>query len=248
VAEVGSSSPFDSLLRGRLPLAQPKHGYRTNVDALWLSAFARRERPARHVLDLGAGVGAVGLSLLVVQGALAATLLDIDDEALSLAGRNAEAAGLTARTHLVHADVGSLPANPGSLKSAFDLVVANPPYGVREAARVSPHPARARARTGDEGTLLAFARAARLALGKGGRACFVYPASDLARLLDVLRSVGLEPKRARMVHPFADAPARVALVEGKPGRPGGLRVESPLVAMSAPGQWTDEARAIVDGS
>lgn len=245
MAEVDDEPAFDSLLRGRLPLAQPRHGYRTNVDALWLAAFAASERPARHVLDLGAGVGAIGLSLVVLGAARAATLLDLDEEVLTLARKNATAADLIDRTHFEHADVHALPKR---LFSTFDLVVANPPYGVRTSARVSPNLSRARARTGDEGTLLAFARAARHALGKAGRACFVYPANDLARLLFVLRSVGLEPKRARMVHPLPDAPARVVLVEGKPGRPGGLRVLSPLVAMRAPGLWTDEARAIVEGA
>ena len=50
-----------------------------------------------------------------------------------------------------------------------------------------------------------------------------------------------------MVHPLQDGPARVVLVEAKPGRPGGLRVEPPLTVMRVPGEWTAEARRIVEG-
>ena len=145
---------------------------------------------------------------------------------------------------------------PGVLDSAgrdpgrahrFDLVVANPPWAARE-ARPSPIAARAIARTGDGATLPGFVRAARAALGAAGRACFVYPAADLPELLAHLRKSGLEPKRLRMIHPLPGAPARAALVEAKPARPGGLRVEAPFVAMNQPGVWTAEAARILEGN
>jgi tRNA1Val (adenine37-N6)-methyltransferase len=234
----------DALLRGRLPLLQPARGYRVNVDALWLAHFTRQAKPARRCLDLGSGVGAVGLALLLNEGARSATLLDVDDALVALARRNADGAGLGDRVDVVTADLHA--RLPAALVHAFDLVVANPPYGVSGAARPSKDARRARARTGSRDTLAAFARAARQALGAAGRACFVFPATDLERLLAALRSTGLEPKRMRLVHPLPQAPARVVLVEAKPARAGGLRVEPPLVAMRAPGDWSEEARRILE--
>jgi tRNA1Val (adenine37-N6)-methyltransferase len=237
----------DALLRGRVPLRQPRDGYRVNVDALWLAAFARssaKSRPVRHAIDLGAGVGAIGLVLAATDAASRVTLLDVDPALCGLAIENAAAASLDARVDVVCADLEA--ALPRALFGRHDLVVANPPYAVDEAARRSPDPRRARARTGAASTLRAFAKAARVALGAAGRACFVYPAADLPRLLETLRGVGLEPKRLRMVHPLPDRAARVALVEAKPARHGGLRVEPPLLAMRAPGAWTDEAAAILE--
>jgi tRNA1Val (adenine37-N6)-methyltransferase len=235
----------DALFHGRLPLLQPERGYRTNVDALWLAAFAKRPRVSRRCLDLGAGVGAIGLALIVSGGAERVTLLDVDASLLVLARRNAELAGVGERVDTLAIDL--VAKLPRELAGAFDLVVANPPYGVVGEARSSPHPARARARTGETSTLPAFARAARLTLGAAGRACFVFPAQELPRLFDALRATGLVPKRMRLVHPLPGAPARVALIEAKPARPGGLRVEPPFVAMSAPGRWSDEAARILDG-
>jgi tRNA1Val (adenine37-N6)-methyltransferase len=235
----------DALFDGRLPLAQLRRGYRTNVDALWLAAFAARDKPARACVDLGSGVGAVGLALAVCGAAHRVTLIDVVDDAIDLARENAAACGVGDR---VEAEVIDLRAPlPGPLSHRFDLVVANPPWASRE-ARPSPIVARAIARTGEPATLPGFVRAARAALGAAGRACFVYPTGDLPQLLSLLCRVGLEPKRLRMIHPLSDAPARAALIEAKPARPGGLRVEPPLIAMRAPGVWSDEAAQILSGS
>ena len=52
----------DALLGGRIRLLQPPRGYRVAVDAVLLAA-AVDAAPGDRVLDLGAGVGAVGLCL-----------------------------------------------------------------------------------------------------------------------------------------------------------------------------------------
>ena len=52
----------DALLGGRVRLLQPPRGYRVAVDAVLLAA-AVDAAAGERVLDLGAGVGAVGLCL-----------------------------------------------------------------------------------------------------------------------------------------------------------------------------------------
>ena len=103
-------------------------------------------------------------------------------------------------------------------------VVCNPPYFEPGTGRVSKSSERARS-----GELARFVRAARELLGRRGRACFVYPASNLARLVETLRASDLEPKRLRLVHATPSAPARVVLVEARAAKPGGLEVAPPLV-------------------
>src|SRR5262249_14264343 len=60
----------DALFRGRLTLWQPAKGagYRANVDAILLAAFAGAGK-VRAAVDLGAGAGAVGLTLLFLGAA-----------------------------------------------------------------------------------------------------------------------------------------------------------------------------------
>ena len=215
----------DALLNGALVLTQPRVGYRVNVDALLLAAFATRPRQAHRALDLGCGVGAVGLALLAHGATAEVTLVDRDDALLDLARVNIRDNGHGTRASAARIDL--LERWPDLLTHRFDLVVSNPPYGVEGATRLPLAPRLASARVGSPSTLLAFAKATRQALGRASRACFVFPARDLERLLRALAQVGLEPKRLRMVHAKASLPARVVLVEAKPGRAGGLVVESP---------------------
>jgi tRNA1Val (adenine37-N6)-methyltransferase len=86
--------------------------------------------------------------------------------------------------------------------------------------------------------------AARALSARRARACFVYPAAELATLLATVRAAGLEPKRMRAVHPTLDAPARLVLVEVLAGKPGGLVVEAPLVERAG-AAYTPEMREIL---
>jgi tRNA1Val (adenine37-N6)-methyltransferase len=238
VAEVREPTR-DTLFGGRIVLAQPARGsgYRVNVDALLLAAFAggalvdgprlaRRARPARAAFDLGAGVGAVGLSLLHLEAAEHVTMIEVDPALAALAEANAKSNGWSERIAVRRADVADVSDLPAG---AADLVVCNPPYVEPGRGRV-PSPARARARSGP---LSVFLDATRRLAGRRARACFVYPAIEATTLLTELRARGLEPKRLRPVHGRAQDPARVVLVECCAGRPGGLSIEPPLVETTA---------------
>ena len=237
MAEVGrdpSVSTRDTLFGGRVALAQPARGrgYRVNVDAVLLGAFAagalgepRRARRAHATFDLGAGVGAVGLTLLHLDAAAHVTLLEVDAALAKLAEQNATANGWSDRLDVVRGDVSDIRLLPAG---AADLVVCNPPY-IEPGRGRAPSAARARARSGP---LAVFLDAARRLAGRRARICLIYPAIEATTLLVELRARGLEPKRLRPVHGRAQDRARVVLVECATGRPGGLVIEAPLVETS----------------
>jgi tRNA1Val (adenine37-N6)-methyltransferase len=228
----------DGLFSGALLLDQPARGYRVNVDALLLAAFAAG-RSAAFCVDLGAGVGAVALSLHQLGRVRRVALVEVDRTLARLAERNLERAGASGGVHVADLELGL----PAELKQRADLVVCNPPFFDPRASRPAHEPARRRARFG---SLAPFMRAAAAALrGTRGRAAFVYPAGNLSALFTEARSAGLEPKRLRMVHPTSAGPARAALVELRRARPGGLLVEPPLVEWSAPGRRTAELRRLL---
>jgi tRNA1Val (adenine37-N6)-methyltransferase len=209
-----------------------------NVDAVLLAWFAGEPRRVKRAVDLGAGVGAVGLSLLLRDRASEVVFVEIDPVLSALGEQNLAANGWADRGVCLTADVSRpLDATVGS----FDLVVCNPPYV--EAGRGRPRRVAEGARVGE---LAGFVQAARRALGPRGRACFVYPAPELGTLLATLRSSALEPKRMRFVHASADQPARVILVEALPAKPGGLVVLPPLVERDARGP-SEPLRLLVGG-
>ena len=228
-----TSTTSDTLWDGAVALAQPARQegrYRVNVDALHLASFAagtlgtgesRAKRRVRRAFDLGAGVGAVGLSLLHLEAAHHVTMVEVDHVLADLATVNAVSNGWSERMTTLCGDVADESLTP---RGAADLVVCNPPY-VPPGRGHAPLPSRARARSG---SLEAFLDAARRLAGRRARVCFVYPAIEATTLLLALRARGLEPKRLRAVH-GASARARVVLVEAVAGKPGGLVIEAPLL-------------------
>lgn len=215
----------DAFHGGRVRLLQPDDGYRVNADSLLLADFARgarADRPARLVVDLGAGVGALAIFLLAEGAAERALLVERDPEQAARARENLARNGLAARAEVHVGDVADVDALP---RGVGDLVVCNPPYTEPGRGRVAKG-GRAGARAG---RLDAFTRAARRVLGARGAACFVYPSRDCPRLFAELGEAGLHPKRARFVHSTLARPARVVLVRAQPGRPGGLEIAPPLV-------------------
>lgn len=219
-----------------MTLVQPARGvgYRVNADALLLAHFAGRARGV--TMDLGAGVGAVALVLLATGAVQSAVLVDDDELACELARQNAAANGFGERARIVCEDVLSAARKH---RASASLIVCNPPYSEPGTSRLPKGDARARI-----GSLERFARAAREALAPRGRACFVYPATDLARLLSTLSARGLHAKRLRLVHATAGHPARVALVEARAAKPGGLAIAPPLIERSGSSYTPEVARIL----
>jgi tRNA1Val (adenine37-N6)-methyltransferase len=125
------------------------------------------------------------------------------------------------------------------------LVVCNPPYFADGASRHQKHPLTRAARTGELGP---FVDAAAQALAETrGRAVFAYPAPALAELFRSAEKSRLVAKRLRLVHARAGEPARLALIELRRAKPGGLVVEAPLVEWAGSRTRTQELDAIVTG-
>ena len=223
-----AATTTDTLLGGGLRLLQPKTGYRVNIDSLLLLGFAGPRRVER-VVDLGAGVGALGLLALQRGIAKRALLIEADAKLVALARENLRRGGFDG-------EVRELDLTRSKLsESAVPLVLCNPPYYPTHSHRPAQSAAKAAARSGDVGP---FLRAAAATLSrKTGRALFSYPASQLAELLSRAEQAGLVAKRLRFVHAREDQPARLALLELRAARPGGLVVEPPLV------EWVGRRRS-----
>jgi tRNA1Val (adenine37-N6)-methyltransferase len=223
----------DSLFSGALLIDQPARGYRVNVDAVLLAAFAAVRRAAVCV-DLGAGVGAVALALHHLGAVKRVELVEVERGLAALAETNLGRAGAKGAIHVADLQRGL----PAALRQRADLVVCNPPFFEPGASRPARDAAKRSARFG---SLAPFLRAAATALrGTRGRAVFVYPARSLTALLLEAERAGLVAKRLRFVHAEADAAARAVLVELRRAKPGGLVVEAPLVEWSAPGRRSEE--------
>lgn len=209
-----------TLFEGAVRFAQLSTGYRAAIDGLLLAHFAPRGRHKRAA-DLGAGAGMVSLSLLAHEQVERLLAIEWHAPTAAVLEKNLADNALSARAQVI---VGPVDVVARAFRGAADLVVANPPYFERSRSTVGLDPVNELA-VRAESPLAPFVRAARLLLGRGGRACFVFPSRDLQALLSDLADKGLYARRMAFVHPRRDEPANRVLVEASVGRTGGLTIE-----------------------
>ena len=234
-------------LGGRVRLRQPRRGHRAGTDAALLVAAARARARGR-LADLGAGVGAIGLSLAVLEPSVETVLVEIDPQLARLAAEGASLNGCGPRVEVIEADVADLArcAARLALASSFDLVVTNPPFTNPRNQRSSPDLLRAKAHLMHEDRLASWIDAAAALLKPKGTLVLIYRPDALADLLAALRrhfgGIGLCP-----VHPHAhDAAIRLLVFARKGGR-APLKISPPLVLHDAHGVFTPLAAAIHRG-
>jgi FkbM family methyltransferase len=197
----------DRLLDGRLILRQPGKGHRAGSDAILLAA-ALPELDAGPLLDIGAGVGTVGLVAALAQPVLRVVLLERDPDLAALARENIALNRLTERVTAIAADIAApaaVLAEAGLSPTSFACVALNPPFYAAAETRASPV-ANRRAAHVSEGSLEPWFRAARRLLRPGGRIAIIHRAEALAEVLAGL-ATGFGGIAVRPVHPLADRPA-----------------------------------------
>ena len=62
----------------------------------------------------------------------------------------------------------------------------------------------------------------------------------LVEICCLMHQYGIEPKRMRLVYPFADKEPNMVLIEGLRGGNARLTVEKPLIIFKEPGIYTEE--------
>lgn len=219
------------VLAGDWRIFQLRAGHRFSADDL-LTAWAgvRAQPAARRLLDLGAGIGAVGLlALWKLPGTAHLTMVEVQAVSHALARRTVAYNGLTARVTLRHQDLRDWPGG------TFDLVTGSPPY-LRLGHGVPPrHPQKVAARFELHGDVFDYCQAAARSLSARGAFCFCHAADD-PRPEHAIARAGLTLVRRQLVYFRAGLPPRIALFtcawEGE-------RVElPPLVIRDLQGRWT----------
>lgn len=236
IPSMESAPTEDALLGGRVQLLQPARGYRVAVDAVLLAA-AVEARAGERVLDLGAGVGSVGLCLAARVPDCAVVGIELQPELAALARRNAAMNAVEDRVQTIVHDVAmSLPADLG----IFDHVATNPPYLAAAVADPSPNRSKALATVESSADLARWLEVAAGALKPAGALLAIHRSDRLEEIVGHLVRQGLCDIAVKRLPPAA----RVLIRARRSREPRRTETE-PFTLHRPDGGYTDEAEAVL---
>ena len=235
--ELKPGERVDELQRNGYRIIQNENGFCFGMDAVLLSGFARVKK-GEQALDLGTGTGIIPILLEAKTEGEHFTGLEIQETSADMAGRSVRLNDLDQKVSIVKGDIKEATDLFG--KASFDVVTSNPPYMTGQHGLVNPDMPKAIARHEILCTLEDVISQASALLKENGRFYMVHRPFRLAEIMVMMNRYRLEPKRMKLVYPFADKEPNMVLIEGlKGGRPR-ITVEKLLIVYQKPGVYTDE--------
>ena len=239
VVECKEQERIDDLQRNGYQIIQNPQKFCFGMDAVLLSGFVR-VKPGAAVLDLGTGTGIIPLLIEAKTQAAKICAIEIQEESADMARRSVMLNHLEKKIDIVTGDLKE--AERFFDAASFDVITCNPPYMIGQHGLTNPDAPKAIARHEILCTLEDVVRSAAKLLKTGGKFCMVHRPFRLAEIMTVMVQYRLEPKRMRLVYPYADKEPNMVLIEGcRGGRPR-MTVEKPLIIFQAPNVYTDELR------
>ena len=224
-------------------IVQRRRGHRHSTDDLLTGFYAAEHVASRQrILDLGSGIGSVGLLALWRSPGAKLTAIEAQDVSFRLLEKNVAINGLGDRVRTLHGDLREVRL----AGETFDLVTGSPPYFDVKNGIVSADSQRAHARFELRGDIRDYCAAARAAMSEGGRFVFCFPTVQRARADRACIEGGFVIERTRDVVPRFGTPALFSLWVCRRQEDAGPTpiVEPDYVVRDAKGVQTEEhARA-----
>lgn len=228
---------LDDLERNGYRIIQDPGRFCFGMDAVLLSGFAQ-VKPGKRVLDLGTGTGIIPILLEAKTDGSHFTGLELQPDSADMARRSVAYNHLENKIDIVTGDIKDASTLFGA--SSFDVVTSNPPYMIGQHGLQNAQSAKTIARHEIYCTLEdVVAQSARL-LKPRGRLFLVHRPFRLVEIFCLMHQYGIEPKRMRLVYPYADREPNMVLIEGLRGGNARLTVEKPLIVFREPGVYTEE--------
>mgnify|MGYP000760968826 FL=1 len=237
---VKDNERIDDLQNGYYVIQDPDK-FCFGMDAVLLSGFAKVKK-GETALDLGTGTGIIPILLKTKTNGKHFTGLEIQKECVDMAGRSVRYNHLEDDVEIVQGDIKEAADIFGA--ASFDVVTSNPPYMIGQHGLRNPDMPKAIARHEVLCNLEDVVSQASKVLKERGRFYMVHRPRRLAEIISLMKEYRIEPKRLRMIHPFADRDANMLLIEGVRGGKSMMVVEPPLVVYDEPGVYTKEIHRI----
>ncbi len=196
-SEIGEGETLDAI-SGHFRLFQLRDGHRFSTDDVLTAWYGTSWCPtAQTALDLGSGIGSVGMiAAWRLPGARFVTV-EAQEESVRLARKSARYNGLEARYEIRQGDFREPALIPAGEK--FDLVLGSPPYFPSGAGIEGNHPQKIACRFELRGDITDYCVVAAAHLAMGGFFACVFPTEQLERVEAAARKAGLSIVRRRPV-------------------------------------------------
>ena len=235
--EIKADERLDDLELKGLKIIQDPSKFCFGIDAVLLSAFAK-VKPGENVVDIGTGTGIIPLLLSAKTDAKYIKAVEIQPDMADMAKRSVLYNDLQDRIEIICNDIKR--ADSFIKKSSVDVVVSNPPYIKSSHAIINPKDSLRLARHEIACTLEDILSAASNMLKYHGRFYMIHKAHRLTEIVCKMREYKLELKRLRSIHPFADKPAKMVLIEGVKQANPWLDIDPPLIIYKNDAEYTEE--------
>lgn len=209
----------DGFLGGRLNIKQPKKGFRAGSDAVLLASVVEGGCAPPSVLDIGCGVGTVGLCLKYRIPDANVYGVEIQNVLAEQAIENARANNVISGFSVIQADIANRsafadilgPEGRAFLHDGFDHVLTNPPFYEEGRAQSSPDEIKAKAHVEAGLDLAGWLKFSVARVKPRGMISVIHRAD---RLSDILGALSLQCGRINIIPlwPNANSPAKRVIV------------------------------------
>ena len=228
---------FISGVTGSWRIFQRVGGHRHSIDDATTAWYALQKSPGvSSCLDLGSGVGTVGLIVLGGLGADARlTCVEAQEVSYGLLRANIKCNDIENRVHTLHADLRDV-----VLAQKFPLITGSPPYFSIDQGTLPSDTQKAHARFELRGHVGDYAAAARRHLTPDGLFVFCFPFQQKIRAIQLVQAVGFGIVTLRDVFPRRDRSALFTLYSARLGWTAPMQIEPPFVVSEPDGSSTKE--------
>ena len=185
-------------ISGHFRIFQLKAGHRFSTDDVLTAWYGTTWAPsAARVLDLGSGIGSVGMIAAWRLPGASFVTVEAQDESVRLARKSAAYNGLESRYDIRHGDFRA-PAAVGA-DERFDLVLGSPPYFPLGTGIEGDHPQKVACRFELRGDIRDYCAVASAHLSPGGLFACVFPEEQRGRVESAATSAELTVVRRRPI-------------------------------------------------
>ena len=200
---------------------------------MFLYDFISSYSPKGRLLDVGCGVGVIGL-LLARDFNIDLRMVEKQDVMAELAQRNIKVNKIDAE--LVKSDFLEFNAT-----KSFDFIVSNPPFYHPDVIQSQNSHINA-CRYNTHLPIEPFFKKVASLLSPRGHFIFCYDASQLPQLLESLNKASLRAEELRMVHPKIDRVAKLVMIHARKNSKARLKVLPPFIVFKGENYSTEHKR------